>query len=245
MRAFGQEHHVTYKSPGQPVTAADIEADRILHEALLLPRPDYGWLSEETADSPDRLERTHVWIVDPIDGTRSFIRGKPEFSISIALAVQHEVALGVVANPATGETFWAVRGSGAYLGDERLHVSARAYTSGAVIVASSDELRVGEFKPFGPEWKVQPVGSTAYKLARVAQGTADVFLSRGPKSEWDVAAGDLIVREAGGMVSDLRGHPLQYNGADPYVHGLLGTNGRLHEHVMRLVDSLPTLGRLR
>ena len=89
------------------------------------------------------------------------------------------------------------------------------------------------------------MGSTAYKLARVAQGTADVFLSRGPKSEWDVAAGDLIVREAGGIVSDLHGHPLRYNGADPYVHGLLGTNGLLHDHVMRLVESMPKGGRLR
>ncbi len=245
MGVFGNKHDVTYKSPGQPVTAADLEADRILHEVLRSARPDYGWLSEETADHPSRLDCPLVWIVDPIDGTRSFIRGKPEFSISIALAEQGEVVLGVVANPATEETFWAVRGSGAFIGDARLRVSDRASADGAVIVASSDELRVGEFSPFSEGWKIQPVGSTAYKLARVAQGSADVFLSRGAKSEWDVAAGDLIVQEAGGRVSDLRGRPLRYNQPDPYVHGVLGTNGRLHDLVLAMVDAMPAARRLR
>ena len=245
MRAFGNKHDVIYKSPGQPVTAADLEADRILHEVLLSARADYGWLSEETADNPDRLERALVWIVDPIDGTRTFIRGKPEFSISIALAEHGEVKLGVVANPATGETFWAVRGSGAYLGDARLQVSDRTDADGAIMVASSNELRVGEFSPFSKGWKIQPVGSTAYKLARVAQGVADVFLSRGAKSEWDVAAGDLLVREAGGQVTDLRQHHLRYNQPDPYVHGILGSNGRLHDPVLAIVNSMPPARRLR
>ncbi|MEX2282104.1 MAG: 3'(2'),5'-bisphosphate nucleotidase CysQ [Gemmatimonadota bacterium] len=245
MRVFGNKHEVTYKSPGQPVTAADLEADRILHEVLLSARPDYGWLSEETVDHPDRLDCDRVWIVDPIDGTRTFIKGKPEFSISIALAHHGAVVLGVVANPATGETFWAVRGSGAYLDDARLKVSERATADGATIVASSNELRVGEFSPFRDGWTIQPVGSTAYKLARVAQGAAEAFLSRGSKSEWDVAAGDLIVQEAGGRVTDLRRQPLRYNQPDPYVHGILATNGRLHEHILAMVDAMPSARRLR
>jgi myo-inositol-1(or 4)-monophosphatase len=244
MRTFRTQQSVTYKSPDQPQTEADLAADRTLHDALLGAFPQYGWLSEETVDRPDRLARELVWIVDPIDGTRSYLAGKPEFAISIGLALNHEVVLGIVANPATDDLFWATRGGGAYNSrGDKLQVSRTALPATARLVASRSELKAGDFQDFHDDWQYTPLGSTAYKLARVASGEADVFLSRGPKSEWDVCAGDLIVQEAGGRVTDLRGNTLTYNRADPYVHGTLASNGLLHDPVLRAIKNLKTTGR--
>jgi myo-inositol-1(or 4)-monophosphatase len=246
MRTFRTEQEVVFKSPDQPQTKADLEADRILHEFLLQDRPNYGWLSEETVDRPDRLRRDRVWIVDPIDGTRSYLAGRPEFAVSVALAEHGVPVLGVIANPATDEIFWAVTGLGAYAyPEQRLKVSVRPTLQAAILAASRSELRAGEFEQIKAELEVLPVGSTAYKLAKIAAADADVFLSRGPKSEWDICAGDLIVREAGGRVTDLLGHDLDYNRPDPYVHGVLATNGPLHEAMLERAAKLPSTGRLR
>ncbi len=249
MRRFGEAHEVTYKEPDQPLTAADLEADDILRERLLGARPDYGWLSEETRDAPDRLRRQRVWIVDPLDGTRSYIAGRPEFAVSIGLAEAGQAVLGVVYNPATRELFWAERGAGAWCeaparpGAMRLHVTARSTGDQAVLLASRSEIAAGEFDPFHGGWVLRPTGSTAYKLARLAAGAGDVFLSRGPKSEWDVCAGVLLVEEAGGRATDLVGGELRYNQPDPHVEGILATNGRLHGYLLGVVATLPPLRR--
>lgn len=255
MASFGAEHEVVEKGPDQPVTPVDIEADRLLLEVLAGARPEYGWLSEETADRPDRLAAERVWIVDPIDGTRSYIAGRPEFAVSIGLAERGEAVLGVVHNPATREVFWAVRGGGAYVGvlesesvpqpSARLRVSSRSTEDQTVLLASRSEIAAGEFDPFHGGWRLKPTGSTAYKLALIAAGAGDVFLSRGPKSEWDVCAGALLVEEAGGRTTDLDGRPLEYNRPDPYVHGVLASNGRLHEYVLGIVATLAPPARLR
>ncbi len=244
MGAFRTEQDVIYKSQDQPQTAADREADRQLQQVLLGSRPDYGWLSEEIADTPDRLERSHIWIVDPIDGTRSYLSGRPEFAISIGLAVNGESVLGVIANPATNEIFWTIKGEGAFLHPhQRLQVAARERV--LRIAASRSELKRGEFAELVGGAEVVGVGSTAYKMAKVASGVVDVFLSRGPKSEWDVCAGDLLVREAGGRVSDLKGATLRYNRPDPYIHGILASSGTHHDAIMQILPRLPPTGRLR
>ena len=240
MQDFRTDQEVFYKSPTQPQTEADREADRILRQLLLADRPDYGWLSEETADHPSRLERERVWIVDPIDGTRSYLSGSPQFAISIALAVCGQVVLGVIANPATGEYFFASTGAGAFSRlDHQLSVSSKDQLNQATLAASRSEIKSGEFEAFRGDVLIVPTGSTAYKLARVASGEADIFLSRGPKSEWDIAAGDLIVREAGGSVSDLTGSSFSYNRPDPQVNGIVASNGQLHSAALGLVDLLP------
>jgi myo-inositol-1(or 4)-monophosphatase len=233
MRHFGRELAVTYKSPGQPLTDADLEADALLHEDLIGGRPSYGWLSEETADSTDRLARRRVWIVDPIDGTRSFIARRPEFSLSIGLVDNGVPVAGVVFNPARDELFHAVRGGGAFVAlgggrAEPLRVSARGVGGRATLLASRSEVAAGEFDDLRAAWDIQPVGSTAYKLARVAAGRGGAFLSRGPKSEWDVCAGILLVSEAGGLATDARGRLRDFNAVDPYVHGILAANAALH-----------------
>lgn len=251
MRRFGQDHVVTEKSPGQPLTEADLDANRILHKMLAGGRPEYGWLSEESRDRPDRLERRRVWIVDPIDGTRSFIAGLPEFAISVGLAEDGRMVAGVVYNPATDEVFWGIRGEGAYARSPwdgpatRLTVGSASRSDPLVLLASRSEIAAGEFDPFGGGWTIQPTGSTAYKLARVAAGAGDVFVSRGPKSEWDVCAGELLVEEAGGRATDLDGRELRYNRADPYVYGIVAANDDLLEYVLGVLRTLPPPPRLR
>lgn len=263
MRSFGRPQEVVEKAPDQPLTEADLEADRLLGEKLLAERSGYGWLSEETMDRPDRLAASRVWIVDPIDGTRSYIAGRPEFAISIGLAERGVAVVGVVYNPATAELFWAVRGGGAYLtrardrdrastmpatwwieSAQRLAVTDRSLDDQMVLFASRSEIAAGEFDPFHGGWRIEPVGSTAYKLARIAAGDGDVFLSRGPKSEWDICAGALLVEEAGGRVTDLEGRTVDYNRPDPRVYGVLASNGGLHDYMLGVVATLPPPPRL-
>lgn len=236
MKYFRTDMDVVHKSADQPVTHADLAADALLKERLLASRSEYGWLSEETADSPERLGRELVWIVDPIDGTRSFIAGRPEFSISIGLAYAGRPAIGVVYNPATGEMFSTIRGSGVLKNGNKL--VRPTIERRRVLVCSRTERRRGDFVAFEEGFDFLPLGSTAYKLAKVAEGSADVFLSRGPKSEWDLCAGDLLVRELGGVVTDLTGEALQYNRPVPQITGVLAAPQPLH------TDMLDRLNRL-
>lgn len=238
MEAFGRDQTVTMKAPGQPVTEADLAADAILRECLLADRPDYGWLSEESAASPDRADRRRVWIVDPIDGTRSFVAARPEFSISIGLAEDGVAVLGLVANPATGEVFTAVRGGGAWCtrpgsARTRLSVSAAPAAEGGILLGSRSELARGRFDALG--WEVSPLGSTAYKLARVAAGQGDAFVSFGPKSEWDVCAGMLMVEEAGGRATDGAGNVPAYNRPEPHLRGVVAGSVGAWERIMERI----------
>jgi myo-inositol-1(or 4)-monophosphatase len=206
-------------SPGHrdenPVTAADRAADRFLRKRLLALYP-CGWLSEETSDTPDRLSVQDVWIVDPLDGTREFTQGVPEYAISIALSTDGVPVLAVVHNPVTLDTFSAMQGGGARRGVLPLTVR-----EGRRLEASRTEFARGEFDGFQRHWDVHPMGSIAWKLCRVAAGLAAVTLSRGPKREWDVCAGVLLVTEAGGRVSDLWGEPLRFNRRDTLLNGIV------------------------
>ena len=243
MKAFRTEHEVTLKSPDQPLTQADLAADAILKRILLSNRLDYGWLSEETADNRARLQQRFVWIVDPIDGTRSYIAGYPEFAISIGLAENERAVAGVVYNPATDEMYAARRGAGAWrVGGETLNVQRAA--SARALVASRSEIGKGELRPFESSFAITGTGSTAYKMMKVATGEAQVFVSRGPKSEWDVCAGTLIVEEAGGRATDLKGRDILYNQTRTKVYGILATNGVLHSELLDRVAELPSTERL-
>jgi myo-inositol-1(or 4)-monophosphatase len=248
MPYFGTDLVVEHKSPGQPLTQADLAANVVIHDTLLAACPEDGWLSEETRDNPSRLERDRVWIVDPIDGTRSFIRRLPEFTVSIGLSVGGVITAGVVYNPARDEMFYATRGGGAFLDVAgvvtSLRVSARSADDQRIMLASRGEIDAGEFDPFRDRWTIEPAGSTAYKLAWIAWSRGEAFVSRGPKSEWDVSAGTLIVAEAGGRVTDINGAEPRYNRPDPYVHGLIATNGVLHDELLRVITELPTTSRL-
>jgi myo-inositol-1(or 4)-monophosphatase len=247
---FGTALHVRHKAPDQPVTRADLEADARLRAELGDARPDYGWLSEETRDGPDRLARRRVWIVDSIDGTRSFVAGRPEFGVSIGLVEDGAPLLGVVFNPARDELYYAARGAGAYRtvgGGEPvpLQVSRDDAASAAVLLAARSEIAAGELAPFADAWSVQPLGSTAYKLAVVGAGGAHAFVSRGPKSEWDICAGTIIVSEAGGVVTDVHGAVPRFNRPDPRVAGVVAAGPGLHRALLARLATLPPVPRMR
>jgi myo-inositol-1(or 4)-monophosphatase len=208
---FHTDRHHWYKGPGQVVTAADLAVDRLLHDRLLGARPTDGWLSEERADDRSRLTGRRLWVVDPIDGTRAFADGVPEFSISVALLLDGEPVLGAVLNPATAESFEAALGGGAWLGDERLRVSAQADLAGARLLSSRTEMQRRRWPQLIPEAHITAIGSLAYKLALVAAGRFDGLLSLRPSHDWDLAAALLLVREAGGLITTADGGPIVLN----------------------------------
>jgi myo-inositol-1(or 4)-monophosphatase len=215
MHYFGNDVESWEKRPGHPVSEADLEINRVLHATLGGARPDYGWLSEESEDNRERLEAESVWIVDPIDGTRAFLDGRREFSISVALTVDGRPVSGVVYNPATDELFDAVAGGGTRLNGEPVTTSDARGLDGAKLLMSRSELRRADWpRDFG-ECAMTPISSVAYKLALVAAGHFDATATMWPKSEWDIVAGDLLVCEAGGRISDATGKPFAYNAASP------------------------------
>lgn len=220
------------KSPDNPVTDADLAADKLLRQQLLTLLPDAGWLSEETADNPDRLQKRQLWVVDPLDGTKEFVMGIPEFTVSVALVEEGLPILAVIYNPPTGELFTGYKGGGVWYNGQPTAVSQRETLRGALVHASRSEIKRGEFAPFEDMFELKIVGSVAYKLAQVAAGQADAAWSRGPKHEWDICAGALLVEEAGGTAVDLSNNPLQFNRPFPKVNGIVADNGRLHRDLI-------------
>lgn len=202
------------KGPQGPVTLADHAADFLLHDALPQLHPA-AWLSEETGDNLVRLEKESVWIVDPLDGTKEFIAGLPEFAVSVGLVDHGKCVLGVVYQPTTGDTWWAQAGQGTWLNGKRVRVA-----EGKKLLASRSETRGGEFSAL-TDWEIESIGSIALKLALVSSGSGSVTISRGPKWEWDVCAGWLLVHEAGGMCTNMFGEPMEYNKPRPKVRGVL------------------------
>jgi len=228
-------------SAGNPLSEADLLADEILHRELLALLPGSGWLSEETVDSPARLGCEAAWIVDPIDGTREYVDGVPEFAISVALAHGGEAVLAVLLNPAKGELYTAIRGVGAFRDGSPVTASTRADLTGATLLASNTEMKRGEFAIFEDRMTLQPVGSTAYKLALLAAGIGDVYFTRKPRNEWDVAAGILLCREAGAAVTDLGGVRHTFNRPDPLCRGVVAASAGVHGEVMSLIGEVGTL----
>lgn len=221
------------KSPNNPVSDADLAVDAYLKEQLLGPRPDYGWLSEETVDDPARLARSRVWVVDPIDGTRDFLRGRTGWAVSVALVEDGAVVLGALAAPARGQMVVAQAGRGAHRDGVRLRVTGRSALGGCAMPIDPSSLHAS----FWPEpWDavaVEKPNSLALRIAKVAAGEADLFLEGRTIAEWDIAAATLILTEAGGIATDRDGAPLAFNQASPAVRGLVAATPALHADARR------------
>jgi myo-inositol-1(or 4)-monophosphatase len=211
------------KEPGHPVCEIDLMVDNFLREQLTALDPEAGWLSEETADESDRIERSRVWVVDPIDGTRDYLRGRPGWSVSVALAEDRAVRYGVLAAPARDELWTAEAGKGAWRNGDRLRVSDRREFSGARVPADSlprvDSDLVMIAKP----------NSIALRIALVAAGEADLLATLRWGREWDIAAAALIAQEAGATVTGALGQPLTFNSPDASAFGVLATAPGIHE----------------
>jgi myo-inositol-1(or 4)-monophosphatase len=222
------------KGHDNPVTAADLEADRAIKQLLRDPFPAYGWLSEETVDNEDRLKCRRVWIVDPLDGTKEFINGIPEFAVAIALIEDGVPVLGVTYNPIKREMYWSARAAGCHLNTRRVKVTRTRTLKRATVLASRSETARGEWQGFQGMLKVSPTGSVAYKLAMVAAGQGDATFTRSPKSEWDIASGAALVAEAGGTITDIKGRALRFNQRNVKLEGLVADNRILHAALMKV-----------
>ena len=212
LRHYEQGTKQWEKSKDNPVTLADIESDQAIHRILSKAFPADAILSEETVSSLDRLDNDRVWIVDPMDGTKEFTKKIPEFATSIALCHRGTPVVGVIQNPVTAIAVYARQGSGCYRDGERVRVNSLPALDDAVVIASRTEISRNRFDPYEGWFKeLRPVGSIAWKLACVACGDGDLNISVAPKNEWDVCAGDLLVREAGGRYLDFEGRERVYN----------------------------------
>jgi myo-inositol-1(or 4)-monophosphatase len=228
---------VKMKGLDNPVTIADYKADKYLFNFLLSEFPDDGWLSEETVDTYERLDKTRVWIVDPLDGTKEFIAGIPHFAVSIALVYKNEPVVGVIYNPATDEMFSCQRGKGVYLNGDKVFVSQKTNLSNSSITVSRSEVKRNEWEPYRNEFKsINPIGSVAYKLALVSSGNYDIFTTIAPKNEWDICAGDCLVSEAGGVFKTINDKKIIYNQKKTLVTDtIIATNSILFEGVSDLL----------
>jgi len=217
-----------------PVTKADLMANRILYESLAAKYSHYGWLSEETHDDRSRLSKERVWIVDPLDGTREFTEYRPEYAVSVALVEEGIPVIAAVYNPATNEFFTAVRGAGIWLNGESIR--GKSWRGNRLsILASRSQFGSGKFESFEAYAQIHPIGSVAYKLALVAAGKADATFSLEPKNEWDIAAGVLMVEEAGGTVTDKTGITFVFNRPDTLVNGIIAATSGAYDPLQRLI----------
>ena len=234
MALFKGKYDVHEKSKNNPVTTADIEANRKIREIIQGRFPDDGWLSEEDSDDTRRLTASRVWIVDPIDGTKEFIEGVPQFAVSIGFVVGGQAKVAVVYNPAEKRLYRAVAGQGAEVNGERIRVTSRQDMQGALLLVSrSEPLR--KFQVFVDRCEIQSVGSIAFRLAKVAGGDGDGTLTFRSIHEWDVCAGVLMVQEAGGKVVDGTGKALVFNQREAKHHGIVAANQKLTDGIQALV----------
>lgn len=231
MNYYKSKYEIRDKSYHNPVTTADHAADKYLRETLTAAYPNYGWLSEETVDTKERLSCSRTWVVDPLDGTKEFIEGVPHFVVSVALVENGEPIIGVLYNPASDELFSAAKGDGAFLDGERLGCSTKTDFKKMVILNSRSETRNGLWESYATDFKEQrAIGSVAYKLGLTSAAKADIFASLRPKNEWDICAGHCILREAGGGMVTLEGSPITYNNEKTLITpGLIASNAEILE----------------
>ena len=224
-----------FKSAGDPVTEADTRVNDALRECL--PQDGEGWLSEETADDPARLDCERVWIVDPLDGTREFVEGIPEWCVSIGLIESGRPVAGGICNPTTAQTMLGSIETGVTLNGEPCRTVDAKSLAGREILASRSEVKRGEWQRFaGQSFRVQPMGSVAYKLSLVAAGLSDATWTLVPKHEWDVAAGAALVSAAGGRVWIPGGEAPIFNRKTPLLTGLIASPAGLAEPIRRFLQ---------
>lgn len=236
---YGGDYKRWDKGKGQPVTEADIAVDRYLRDTLTAARPDYGWLSEETEDDPARLQKQSVFVVDPIDGTIAFLKNRPHFTVCVALVREERPLIGVVLNPILNECYAASLDQGATLNGKPIHVSHRAQIEGSRMCAARSMFehpawRTPPNRPW-PPMHIETRNSVAYRMVQVASGAFDAALVLSAKRDWDMAAADIIVREAGGIVTTHEGAVPRYNWPQATQPSLIAAGPELYEQILSRV----------
>jgi len=226
------------KKGGSPVTDADLAVDTLLKLELKSARPDYGWLSEETADDPARLSTRRQFVVDPIDGTVAFMKNKPWFAISIAVVEDGRPIAGVVHAPALSETYAATLEGPATLNGAPISPSATDQLFGAAMLGDAKMFAHPAWREPWPEMRIESRNSIAYRMCLVASGAFDAAVALSPKCEWDLAAADLIVRRAGATLSDHKGRDFAYNRPVPQVPSLDCANPALAPLILNRVGHI-------
>jgi len=239
---YGGEFKRWSKAQGSPVTEADLAVDKFLNERLRPARPDYGWLSEETDDDAERMKRDTVFIVDPIDGTVAFLKNKPYFTICAAVVHDGRPVAGVVYNPIAEECFTAVKGMGAKCNRAVIHASDREELEGCRMLADKAMLAHAAWnappnRPW-PSMEIETRNSIAYRMALVANGSFDAMLALSAKRDWDLAAADIIVTEAGGRATTHEGTIPIYNRADVLQPSIIAAGPKLHAKLLERVSHI-------
>jgi myo-inositol-1(or 4)-monophosphatase len=224
-----------WDKPGDagPVTEADLEVDRMLRSDLIAARPDYGWLSEETEDDQKRLDQERVFIIDPIDGTRSFIEGSRTWAHSLAIAERGRVIAAVVYLPLRDKIYTGVLGGGATLNGQPIEVSTQPVLNGASVLAAKPNFAAHNWQNGTPDVSRHFRASLAYRLCLVAEGRFDAMLTLRDTWEWDIAAGVLIAQEAGGRTSDRLGEDLVFNRSVPKSKGAIAAGAVVQGDLVR------------
>jgi myo-inositol-1(or 4)-monophosphatase len=220
------------KMDDSPVTDVDLETDALLTRLLRIARPEYGWLSEETADDPARLACARAFIVDPIDGTSAFLKSRPEFTIVAAVAEAGQPVAAAVFNPMTNEMFAAAKGHGATLNGRRIAVSARERIQGARMLGAAEFFGHPAWPVKWPPMILEKRASLAYRMALIAAGTFDGMLALNPKHEWDICAGALLVSEAGGKSTNHDGSGWSFNKVDAREPSMVCAGQLLHASIL-------------
>lgn len=215
---------VKYKSKNQPVTEADLKINDFLKDYFQKKTPDFGWISEESSDDGSRLNSEYFWCLDPIDGTRSFIQNKPEYTISLALYKKFIPYIGLILNPETKEFFFAKKNFGAFCNDKKIFVNNKKKIEDCLFAISHSETNKLLKFNFIKNKNIRPLGSIAYKIALVAKGEIDVALSFTKKNDWDFAAASVIVEEAGGKVNNINGKKINYNSNRFEIDSIIASN---------------------
>jgi len=228
---------VKYKSENQPVTNADIEINNFLLEFLKQKTPNFGWLSEESVDDRSRFDSDFFWCLDPIDGTRSYILGKPEYTISLALIKNFKPIFGIVYNPSTKEYFHAEENKGAFCNKTKIKVNSKRKFEYCSLAVSNSEINILKSYNFFNSNNVKRIGSIAYKIALVAKGEIDIAISLTKKNDWDLAAADLIIREAHGTIMDTNGKKIIYNTQDLKINSIMAANDSIISDLKKKFNS--------
>ena len=238
LKWFKKDPEQWEKDDGSLVSKADIEINDLLNKLLKNKNPEFGWLSEENEDDRSRLNKKITFVVDPLDGTKAFLEGKKEFSISVAIVKNGLPISGIVFSPSTGEMFEAEKNKGSWKNNKKVIISNYNRLEKCKMIAFKPMFSHPAWKEPWPKMDIENRNSIAYRMALVASGQYDAMMALNSKNDWDIAAGDLLISEAGGIVTLHTNKKIIYNTENIKKPSVIGTNKSIHDKIIKRVKML-------